>query len=111
MICKSCGKEGAYNHKTTMTFGEGEGQVVIENVPVISCHTCGVDLLDADTLDRLQELWTFLRVIPTNRANERRVNFADYEGRNPDMRIRREDQELVRLAELAGFARRAVLNS
>ncbi len=79
MICKNCGREGAYIDETTLAYGSGDNLVVIENVPVISCDNCGVDLLDADTVDRLHELRSFLRSNPTSSANERAVKVADFQ--------------------------------
>lgn len=79
MICKNCGKPGEYTGYIDMTFGEGDEQFIIQNVPVISCHSCGVDLLAAATLDRLEELWTFLRSNPGSGVNERGVKVTDYQ--------------------------------
>jgi YgiT-type zinc finger domain-containing protein len=79
MTCKNCGKEGAYIRKITRAYGSGDRLVVIENVPVISCRNCGVDLLDDDTLDRLYELRSALRANPANIANRQLVKVADFQ--------------------------------
>ncbi len=79
MICKNCGQEGAYIHKTTEAYGTGDRLVVIEDIPVISCRNCGVDLLSADTLDHLHMLMTYLRSNPASRANERSVKVASFQ--------------------------------
>lgn len=79
MICKNCGREGAYIDETTMAYGSGDRLVVIENVPVISCDSCGVDLLDASTLDRLHELRSYLRSNPASCASERPVKVASFQ--------------------------------
>ncbi len=56
MTCDNCGQEGAYIRRTPLAYGLGENLVVIENVPMISCRNCGVDLLSAETVHQLHQL-------------------------------------------------------
>ena len=83
MICHNCGQEGSYIRKATRAYGTGDRLVVIENVPVISCRNCGVDLLSADTLDHLYELRSYLRSNGASEANERLVKVADFQAEVP----------------------------
>ena len=73
--CDICGKKGARIRKVAKTYGKGKAILVIENVPVISCHHCGESYLDAETLHELQRIkihkknFAIIREIPI-------VNFA-----------------------------------
>lgn len=99
MTYKNSGEKESYIRKTTKTYNKDGRRIVIENVPVISYRNGGDDMLSADTLDRLHEWRTFLRSIPANEGDEQSVDFADYEARNPDVRLLSEDRELVGLAD------------
>ena len=43
MTCDICGKEGARVRHVTRSYGKGKDLLVIENVPVVSCPSCGAD--------------------------------------------------------------------
>ncbi|MBM3327154.1 MAG: YgiT-type zinc finger protein [Calditrichaeota bacterium] len=73
MICAYCGKEGAEMHRTTEAYGKGEKMLVIENVPVIRCRTCGEAYLTAETLHHIEAIRNDAKAI-----QRREVNVALY---------------------------------
>jgi len=56
MICDNCGKEGAKLRRISRSYGKGNNLLVIENVPVISCHICGESYLTAETLHEIERI-------------------------------------------------------
>ena len=59
MICDICGKSEAKLRRVTRSYGKGDNLLVIEDVPTISCSSCGESYLTADTfheLDRGQKI-------------------------------------------------------
>ena len=56
MKCDVCGKEGARVRRVTRSYGKGEGLLVIENVPVVSCPHCGESYLTAETLHEIERI-------------------------------------------------------
>jgi YgiT-type zinc finger domain-containing protein len=56
MICDICGQEGARVRHVSRSYGKGEGLLVIENVPVISCPNCGESYLTAETLHEIERI-------------------------------------------------------
>ncbi len=56
MLCDVCGKPGARLIHVTKSYGKGANLLVIENVPVISCPTCGESYLTAATLREIDKL-------------------------------------------------------
>ncbi len=74
MICKNCGKPTAYNSTITRTYGKGDDLLVIEDVPVISCRNCGIDLISAETFHALNKLRASVEV----RAAKRLVVVVGY---------------------------------
>lgn len=97
MTCKNCWRDGTYIHKITKAYGTGDRLVVIENVPVISCRSCGIDLLSADTLDRLHELRSTLRAGRVGGSTQRLVNVADFEAGQVDSCAAEKGAEAVAL--------------
>ena len=49
-MCANCGKPGARIRHLARSYGKGETLLVIENVPVISCPSCGESYVTAQTL-------------------------------------------------------------
>ncbi len=74
MICKNCGKPSAYHNTITRTYGKGDDLLVIEDVPVISCRNCGIDLISAETFHALNQLRNSAEV----RAAKRLVAVVGY---------------------------------
>jgi YgiT-type zinc finger domain-containing protein len=56
MRCDNCGREGALERRVTRTYGEDADLLVIENVPVVTCPSCGESYMTAATLHHLEDL-------------------------------------------------------
>lgn len=56
MICALCGEEGVVLRRLTRSYGSGPELLVIENVPVLTCRSCGGSYLEADTLFAIEEV-------------------------------------------------------
>lgn len=56
LICDSCGRHGARVIHVTKSYGKGEELLVIENVPVVSCPSCGESYLTAQTLREIDNI-------------------------------------------------------
>lgn len=55
-ICDLCGAAGIRLRRTTRTYGKGKELLVVENVPVVSCPTCGESYLTADVLYEIERI-------------------------------------------------------
>ena len=55
-ICDNCGKPGARVRFISRSYGKGDALLVIENVPVISCPSCGESYLTAQTLREIDRI-------------------------------------------------------
>ena len=55
-ICDNCGKPGARLRYVTRSYGKGDQLLVIENVPIISCPSCGASYLTAQTLHAIDRI-------------------------------------------------------
>ena len=42
--------------RVSRSYGKGEGLLVIENVPVVSCPNCGEGYLTAETLHEIERI-------------------------------------------------------
>lgn len=56
MLCEICGKEGAGIRHVSRSCGKGDNLLVIENVPVVSCPSCGESYLTAETLHEIDRI-------------------------------------------------------
>ena len=59
ITCSLCGYTTAREVRRTKIVGKGEQQVIVENVPMISCRNCGHDyfsLTVAKMLDQIREI-------------------------------------------------------
>jgi len=56
MKCDICGKAGVKIRRVSRSYGKGKQLLVIENVPIISCPSCGESYLTADTLHEIERL-------------------------------------------------------
>ena len=56
MMCTICGQKGAKTRYVSRSYGRGEDLLVIENVPVISCPSCGESYLRAETLHEIDRI-------------------------------------------------------
>ncbi|MBK7709397.1 MAG: type II toxin-antitoxin system MqsA family antitoxin [Acidobacteria bacterium] len=55
-FCGICGAADARVNKTTKSFGRGDDLLVIEDVPVVSCRSCGETYLTAETIHELERI-------------------------------------------------------
>ena len=55
-LCAVCGKPGVIHRRLTKTFGRGASLLVVENVPVVVCPTCGESYMTAETLYEIERL-------------------------------------------------------
>ncbi|MBI4596702.1 MAG: type II toxin-antitoxin system MqsA family antitoxin [Candidatus Tectomicrobia bacterium] len=74
MVCDICGKEGARVRHSTRSYGKGDTLLVIENIPVIHCPSCGESYLTADTLHEIERI----KLHRTSFAQERHVAVAKF---------------------------------
>jgi YgiT-type zinc finger domain-containing protein len=56
MVCEVCGQQGARVRYVTRSFGHGESLLIIENVPMVSCPSCGESYFTADTLHEIERI-------------------------------------------------------
>ena len=56
IVCDVCGCAEAKTRYTSRTYGKGEDLLVIENVPVISCPSCGTSYLTSFTLKEIDRI-------------------------------------------------------
>ena len=67
MICDCCGKKGARIRRKTRTYGTGKTAFLIENVPVVSCRSCGESYVTAKTLKELDRIRQERRTLAVKR--------------------------------------------
>ena len=66
MVCDICGKKGARLRRVTRSCGRGRSTFLIENVPLVTCPSCGESYLTADTLKEIERIrmhWRQLTVV------------------------------------------------
>lgn len=68
MVCDICGKEGTRVRHVARSYGKGKSLLVIENVPVVSCPSCGESYLTAETLHEIQRIRTHHESLAVERA-------------------------------------------
>jgi len=56
MICDLCDKKGARVRRMTRSIGRGASAFLIENVPVVTCPSCGESYLTAETLEEIERI-------------------------------------------------------
>jgi YgiT-type zinc finger domain-containing protein len=66
-ICANCGKPGARIRYVTRSYGKGENLLVIENVPIISCPSCGESYMTAQTLHEIERIKRERKTLATTR--------------------------------------------
>jgi YgiT-type zinc finger domain-containing protein len=74
MICDICGQEGANVCRVTEALGKGKGLLVVENIPMIVCPSCGESYFTAETLHELERI----RIHKKSFAIERPVKVASF---------------------------------
>lgn len=56
MVCDICGKKNARIRHITRSYGKGTKLLVIEDIPAISCPSCGETYLTAHTLHEIERI-------------------------------------------------------
>ena len=56
IACDVCGRREAQIKYITRTYGKGANLLVIENVPVVVCPSCGESYLTAETLHEIERI-------------------------------------------------------
>ena len=56
IACDVCGGREAQTQYMTRTYGKGANLLVIENVPVVVCQSCGECYLTPETLHALERI-------------------------------------------------------
>ena len=74
VICDICGQKGARACRVSETYGKGKKLIVIENIPMVSCHKCGESYFTADTLHEIERI----KLHNKNFAVERPVKVAEF---------------------------------
>ena len=77
ITCSFCRKKGARVRRITRTYGRGPDEVLIRNIPTVSCSHCGETYLTAATLHELERIKTNRRT----RAVKRRIAVAEFPAR------------------------------
>ncbi|HEY3134964.1 MAG TPA: type II toxin-antitoxin system MqsA family antitoxin [Blastocatellia bacterium] len=68
IACDVCGRAGAQVKHITRTYGKGANLLVIENVPIIVCPSCGESYLTAETLHELERIKVHRRSLAKRRS-------------------------------------------
>ncbi|MDP2898377.1 MAG: type II toxin-antitoxin system MqsA family antitoxin [bacterium] len=68
MVCEICAEEGARVRRVSRSYGKGDGLLVIENVPVISCPHCGESYITAETLHEIERIKRDRKRVAAKRA-------------------------------------------
>ena len=74
MNCDFCGNKEVKVRRITRTYGKGNNMFVIENIPVVSCPSCGESYLTAETLHEVERLKMHRKDI----AKERSLKVVSY---------------------------------
>jgi len=54
--CVNCGRREAYLIKRTGVFGRGPKAIIIEDIPTIVCHNCGLSYLSPEVSRMIDEI-------------------------------------------------------
>jgi YgiT-type zinc finger domain-containing protein len=68
MTCDVCGKKGARSVHVTRSYGKGGELLVIENVPIVRCPSCGVSYLTAATLHEIERVKLHRKALARKRS-------------------------------------------
>ncbi len=74
MTCDACGKPSARVRHLSRIYGRGKDLLLIEEIPVIDCPTCGESYMTAETLHELERIKLHRRSF----AVKRQVEVADF---------------------------------
>ncbi len=56
MICDICGKDTAIVKQVTRSFGKKKDLLIIEDIPVVFCPSCGESYMLAETLHEIERI-------------------------------------------------------
>jgi YgiT-type zinc finger domain-containing protein len=56
MQCDICGNKEVKVRRVTRSYGKAQNLLIIENIPVISCPSCGESYLTAETLHEIDRI-------------------------------------------------------
>lgn len=56
MRCDNCGSDQARERRVTRTYGADADLLVIENVPIVTCPSCGESYMTSATMRHLDDL-------------------------------------------------------
>lgn len=65
--CAICGEPGVRMRYVTRSFGHGDTLLVIENVPLVSCPSCGESYFTAETLHEIERIKRDRRQVAVNK--------------------------------------------
>ena len=65
MTCEVCGQEGARAKRISRAYGKGEDMVVIDNVPIVVCPSCGESYMTAETMHEVERIKLHKRSMKT----------------------------------------------
>jgi YgiT-type zinc finger domain-containing protein len=51
-----CGKDGATTKQVTRSFGKKKTLLIIEDIPVLSCPSCGESYMLAETMHEIERI-------------------------------------------------------
>lgn len=55
-ICPNCSMHDAYEIRRDELFGGGQDAVIVENIPMIKCHNCGIVYMEPDVSRKIDEI-------------------------------------------------------
>lgn len=73
-VCDICGENEAQIRRVTRSYGKKKNLFIIENIPIVSCSSCGESYLTADTMHEIERI----KMHKKNFAVERPVLVADF---------------------------------
>ena len=76
MRCDLCGRDDARGRRMTRTYGRGRGELLIRNVPVVACASCGETYMTATTLHEIERIKLHRRSL----AETRPVDVVEFGG-------------------------------
>ena len=56
MRCDNCGSEKTRVRQISRTYNKGKKLLVIQNIPVVDCPSCGESYMTADTLSEIERI-------------------------------------------------------
>ena len=56
LVCDNCGESGARIRRISETFGKNKTLLLIENIPMVVCPSCGERYFTAETLHEIERI-------------------------------------------------------